>query len=381
MLHFKKEDLLELIREKEKPCLSLYMPLKTGPEVKQNPIRLKNMLRQAEERLQDTGMRKPEAEVFLAPLKEMLESFPFREYQGGGIAVFLSPGKSRYSRFPVNFEERLFVAGRFHIKPLIPIITDNGKYYLLTLSQNRPRLFVGTRYSINQVSVKGMPAGIDDILKYYEEEQQIQQHTISGGAGAVFHGQDTFKENEKKIIREYFRRINDSIRNETAGEKIPLVIACVEYLFSIYSDINDYVNLMDSFIHGNPDDMELEDLCKNAWEIAKTYLEKDKEQAVSSFGHLKGTGKASADIADIVPAACYGRIEHLFLRENVQVHGVFNPTDGSVLLTDDEQAQREDLLDLAAAYTFTGGGRVYSCKRKNMPEDTAAAAVFRYQLP
>lgn len=379
MQHFRKETLLELIREKEKPCLSLYMPLKTGSEFKQNTIRLKNMLRQAEKHLHDTGMRKTEVDKFLEPLHEVLETYPLREYQGGGLAAFSSPGKSRYFRFPINFEERLYVGARFHIKPLIPIITDNGKYYLLVLSLNESRLFLGTRYSIHQVGIKGMPEGIGDILKYYDEEKQIQQHT-SGGTGAVFHGQGTFKENEKNIIREYFHRVNDSIRDETAGENIPLVIACVEYLFPIYRETNDYACLMDRFIHGNPDDMEEAQLCEKAWEIAKAHFEKAREEAAANYGDLKGTDKASADILEIVPAAFYKRIEHLFIKQNTQVNGVFNPQDGSLSLGENKQPESEDLLDMAAACTFAAGGRVYLCEPHNMPEDAAAAAVFRYQL-
>ena len=48
-----------------------------GPQVEQNVIRFKNLLRQAEKELVEWGLREPEAKEFLAPVRVMLEQSSF----------------------------------------------------------------------------------------------------------------------------------------------------------------------------------------------------------------------------------------------------------------------------------------------------------------
>jgi hypothetical protein len=54
-------------------CVSLYMPAhRAGRETEQDPIRFKNLLRQAEERLHAEGMRSAEARNFLKEPQRLL---------------------------------------------------------------------------------------------------------------------------------------------------------------------------------------------------------------------------------------------------------------------------------------------------------------------
>jgi hypothetical protein len=49
------------------PCVSVFMPMhRSGPETQQDPIRLKNLIREAEERLIARGLRTPEAKELRA---------------------------------------------------------------------------------------------------------------------------------------------------------------------------------------------------------------------------------------------------------------------------------------------------------------------------
>jgi len=45
-----RDELKSLMRKKETPCVSIYMPTyRTSPQTKQNPIRLKNLLKSGKE--------------------------------------------------------------------------------------------------------------------------------------------------------------------------------------------------------------------------------------------------------------------------------------------------------------------------------------------
>ena len=60
------DELKSLIENSASPCISIYMQLeKAGPEFRQNPIRFKNLMREAEKRLEEMGIDQDEARAWL----------------------------------------------------------------------------------------------------------------------------------------------------------------------------------------------------------------------------------------------------------------------------------------------------------------------------
>src|SRR5688572_21695413 len=67
------EALKSLIEQQGKWCVSVYMPTyRAGQEQQQNPIRLKNLLAQAEANLLANGLRRPEVQKLMHPAEELL---------------------------------------------------------------------------------------------------------------------------------------------------------------------------------------------------------------------------------------------------------------------------------------------------------------------
>jgi hypothetical protein len=93
-----------------------------------------------------------------------------------GLALFLAPHLSRSYRLPLAFEELAVVAGRFHVKPLLPLFTDDGRFDVLALSQNAVRMLECTRHSARQLELEGVPPNLAEALKYDDPEKQLQYH-------------------------------------------------------------------------------------------------------------------------------------------------------------------------------------------------------------
>ncbi len=135
-----RAELKTLNEEPDGSCVSIFLPThRAGTQTQQDPIRLKNLLREAEERLLAKGLRAPEVDELVAPARESLDDSDFWRHQSNGLAVFLSPGVLRYYRLPLNFEDLVIVANRYHLKPLLPLLTGDGQFYVLALSQNEVR--------------------------------------------------------------------------------------------------------------------------------------------------------------------------------------------------------------------------------------------------
>ena len=84
-----KDEIGSLIDERGDLCVSMYLPThRLGPETQQDPIRLKNLLKQAEERLRNNGLRRADADNILGPARRLLNDRVFWQHQGDGLAVF-----------------------------------------------------------------------------------------------------------------------------------------------------------------------------------------------------------------------------------------------------------------------------------------------------
>ncbi len=378
-----KEGLKTLIEKPEGWCVSIYMPThRAFPETRQDPIRFKNLIREAEERLKATGLRSPEIRKLLKPAKALMKDGLFWQYQADGLAAFISSDLFYHYRLPLKFDELLVVTDRFHIKPLLPLFSNDGQFFILALSQNDVRFFHCNRYSANEVDLGGVPRSLSEALKYDDPEKQLQFHTrtpsATGERSAIFHGQGVGTDDAKNNILRYFQQVDGGLRNILREERAPLVFAGVEYLLPIYREANSYPHLIEKGITGNPEGLKGEELHEQALKIVEPYFLKGQEETMTQYKQLAGSERASNSLKPIVQGAYDGRIDTLFVAVGVQQWGFYDLETRTVHLHPDVEPGDEDLLDFAAVHTFLSGGSVYALKPEQVPDEVPLAAIFRY---
>uniref|UniRef100_A0ACD5GVZ3 Uncharacterized protein n=1 Tax=Desertifilum tharense IPPAS B-1220 TaxID=1781255 RepID=A0ACD5GVZ3_9CYAN len=377
-------DQLANLTQTEEPSISIYLPTeRRSKETRQNPIRFKNLIRQAEEQLIEQGLKTQEAHQLLQAAHE-LDTYDFWQHQSDGLAIFISPSLFRYYRLPLDFEELAVVSDRFHLKPLLSLFTGDGQFYLLALSQNQVRLFQGSRFSISEVELENVPQGIAEALRYDDPEQQLQFHTrtqparAEGDRAAIFHGQGGGEDDAKENILRYFRKVNQGIDELLKGQQIPLVLAGVEYLQPIYREANTYPHLLDKGVTGNPDILKAEELHSPAWEAIEPYFQQAQQEVIERYQELAGTGQTSNALPEVVSTAYYQRVDSLLVPVGIQQWGAFDPQTNQVEVHSEQKVGDEDLIDLAAIHTLLNGGKVYAVEPEAVPNQEPVAAVFRY---
>lgn len=382
-----REELISLIETQKGQCASLFMPTHragAGGEVQQDSIRLKNLLKEAEEKLIQTGIRSPEAEELLEPAMKFLQDRIFWQYQDEGLALFFSQEIFRYYRLPIKFEELVVVSRRFHTKPLLPLLTSSYRFLILALSQNNVRLFQCTPYSVDEIDLKDIdiPKSFDDVLKYEDFEKQIQFHTGTpqsrGDRSAIFHGHGVGTDDINNIIPQYFYQIDKGLNEVLRQESAPLIFAGVDYLLPIYKEANTYPHLLDEGAAGNPDELSGKELHEKAWSIVKPHFQKAENDAAERYRELSATGQTSNTIKEIVPAAYQGRVETLFVAVGLQQWGSFHPDTNTIIFHEEEEQGDQDLLDIASVHTFLKRGVVFAVSPEKVPGNTPLAAIFRY---
>ncbi len=377
MNNLNKEDLRPLLNQAGQWCLSLYLPThRTGPEMRQDPIRLKNLLRSAESQLLSLGVEEDTARKSLRPVQELLADEQFWQQQSEGLALFLSQELFSYYNLPLEVPELAIVTERFHLKPLLRVLGGTGNYYLLTLSQKQVKLFEGTRYSLQELTLPGFPTNIAEAFGEEEAQPQLQAH--SAGRGAVMHGHGDAGTQTKGRLLRFFRQLNTHLREHLADNQAPLVLAGVEYMLPIYREANTYPHLLAEGIHGNPEHLPAAELLQQAWTLVHPQHLRQREQAADLYHQMLGTGRATNRVGETLTAATQGRVATLFVPVGVHRWGNFDAAEQRFEMHTEAQPGDEDLLDLAALQTLAHGGKVYAVKPEQMPDNAPVAAIYRY---
>jgi hypothetical protein len=382
-----KEELRVLLQERNQHCVSIYMPTyRAGKEATKNPVKFKYLLKEAERMMVEAGVSADEASRILEPAAELLGDIYFWRHQSDGLAAFISPNLFRYYRLPVDFKELVVVTNRFHLKPLLSVLSAEGRFFILAISQNKSRLLQGTQLGVEEVDIDTLPSNLAETLKDEFVPKQFQFHTGTppppGGAGprdAIFHGAGNEPDYKDAILR-YFKLVDKGLHDFLKDEKAPLVIAGVDYLFPIYKQANTYPHLFEGFIAGNPELLSAKELHEKAWALLKPYFDREQKEAAQKFIELydRNSPLASGDLKVVVPAAYHGRVDFVFVPVGVQEWGVFYPEQGEVRVEEEQKPGHEDLLDFVAIHTLLNGGTVYAVDPGRMPLQLKVAAVFRY---
>lgn len=380
---FEQADVKRLSAAGGKWCVSLFLPThRAGGHVQQDSIRFKNMLRDAERQMLAAGTRTPDAAALLQPASALLGDSDFWRYQSDGLAVFVAPGEFQCYRVPLPFAESAIVADRLHVKPLLPLLTGDGHFYILGLSQNKTRLLEATRHSVDEIALEGVPASLQEALGVEVYERQLQFHTRApergGRRAAVFHGHGPGHEQSKDQLERFFRQIDAPLCDFLRSDRAPLVLAGVDYYFPIYRSVSRYAQLVEGGVSGNPETMRPEELHGRAWPLVEPGFARDREAALARYRQQVAAGHTSDNIVEIVPAANQGRIDVLFVATDRQQWGTFSRETQEVSLAETATAHNEDLLDRAAVEAWLTGAVVYAMPSQSLPDGTVAAAVYRF---
>lgn len=392
---FNRNELKALLAPRQGPCLSLYMPtVRAGDQTRQNPIRFKNLLREAQGKLAEHGLSPAEVDQFLAPISNLTDNLIFWNQQKEGLALFLAPGFVEHYMVPMEFSERVAVADSFQLKQVFRYLSEDHRFLLLTMSLHGVHLFEVTKDSLHPIDLGPVEAGMNHLLTMHGVEVEeitegqrpggppTDRAGFKGGAGSwpTRQGSEDPNERNRERIKEYFRAVDEALSPILLHDNTPLLLAGVDYLHPIFRECCDYRFLVDKGLHGNYEEVPRDDLHAQAWEAMGATFRAKQEQAEARFHELLGTGLASNEVEQVVTAACQGRIETLFVPVGVQTWGRWIPEEARVELSRNggNGDGATDLLNLSAVQTLMTGGDVLAVDPARVPGEGQIAAVFRY---
>lgn len=400
-----RDTLLRLAGRAEWPSVSVYLPLdKLGIHTDADRIRLRNLVKQATERLVADGMRESAADAMMASITDLVTTPA--PWAGGpsGLVLLVTPDATEQLWVDVTMPELVVVGDRFYLRPLYAAYRGEKKAWALAIDSNKTRLFHLDPASIEEVALpKGTPTSLAEEAKYDLHEESLQYHTVPGATpegahgvnAAMFHGHGAEQDFDKVARGQFMLQLSRGVVERIGAESAePLVLLGVDNMIDEFRANSDYAHIAPEKVVGATDYLSPADVLREVLAVLAPRVEAAGAADVDEYRELAGTGKSSSDPSEIVAAAATGRVKTLIMDDSSGPWGYFDRTNFDVtrlckveprFLRDTMDAPGDtdiydcgwDLIDLAAAETVRHGGTVRAYRGEASPIQ-GAAAVFRY---
>jgi hypothetical protein len=373
MAIFSKKAFTQLANLHEQDSSSFYIPSYRSGDNEKAKIIFKNQIQAIKKKLEASGKGENYINGYIKPLNKILDDSIFWRHLSDGLAIFHSMKTHEKYSVPVPFADYHHLDNQFYLLPMIPFFNGNGRFYILNISLNKTILYEGSRDEIGRVQIKDhIPGSMEDTVGYDYRQKNLQFRTGQADShGAHFHGHGAGKDDKDKEIIQFLRAVDKGFTEIAGKSGKPLIVACVDDIFSKYKQINNYQNLHEENISGNPDEIDTIFLHEKAWELLKNKFWKLKRTALVEFEKYQNKGITTNDIRKIVYESLNGNIDTLFVRKGAQIWGIYNPKTLNVKVDDQQNSGNECLIDKSSKATFMQGGNVFIESSEEMPDKTS----------
>jgi hypothetical protein len=374
--------LRELLKGDEPPCISLYQPThRANPDSLQDPIRYKNLVRDAERSLREKYSGR-DVRPLLEPLQALADDYNFWTHQRDGLAVLASAGRFEVFQFQRPVPELAVVADSFHVKPLLRILQSADRFQVLGLSRQAIRLFEGNRDVLDEIELSpAVQQAVSGVLEADRKEPHVEVWTPGSGASGegVRHGTGSRADEVDSATERFFRAADRAVLehySRPSGQ--PLLLAALPEHHGHFRRISRNPFLLADGIEIHPDDLPIEALRERAWRAIEPHYLARLAGLVETFGVARSRGLGSDDLAQVANGAASGRVATLLIEADRHVPGRLDPATGAVDYDDLANPEVDDLLDDLAEAVLRTGGEVVVVPADRMPTDTGLAATFRH---
>lgn len=342
---FEMRNLRELMYPQEGPCVSIYLATEHWRE------RLPVVLEEVAGRL--SRMFAPDvAELAFKPLLGLAQRLALEEKDGNfralqGVAVFRSTSKVGFVLLRDPVSEEVVVADSFHLLPVIDLIQDSHKYYVMTLRDDRICLYLGTTQGI-ELTTDSAPG---------------PEHR-RGKKGSV-------------DVERFYLTINERLRKSGELGHSPLILLGTPERIALYRSVNSYPHVIEEPVSGHFALDQEEKIRVQIWtRLSHWYAEKE-QAAIQEFSRFKHQHRAVDSLEQIAKASVKGRVKTLMVARGVHLWGLVSKDSGRVALPEISSAPRtDDVLDDLAELVVSRGGQVIALEKNQMPTNSPVAAVY-----
>ncbi len=346
------------------PALTIILPThRTAPDNRQDPIRVRNLVQQASERLlAEIGRR--EAEPLLTRLEHLIAQIDFR-HTLDGLALFVHRDFARAFSLPFSVPERIVVDETFFTRDLIHALNRLVRYWVLVLGEKPTRLLEGTHDTLIEVTERGFP----------------QIHEGPGGTAPLPGGFGVRKSAYRdERHRQFFRQVDAAFRSIWAEDPLPLVVVGIDRHLAFFQEVTEHRQAILTTITGSHSKTSPARLARLVWPLVEMNMQSVRDRALAELEEATGASKMVATIGEVWRLAHEGRGALLLVEEDFHYPAVVDASGWHLQPAADPMAPGalDDAVDDVIETVLAKQGRVVFVENGRLSAYGRIALVLRY---
>lgn len=355
-----KNILKKLEKVASENCVTILLQThRTTPDNEQDPILLKNLVRDAETRLL-ADLDKREANAIIEKIKTLANSIDHK-LNLESLVLFVNENIAEFVRLPIHVENRVVIDETFATRDLMRALNSEHSYYVLVLNRDKARLIEAFNDRVTKEIKTGFPITNDNLHPSKTSEAAIAAR-------------------QSNLQREFFNNVDKSLVEVLKQKNLPVIIHTEESNYSEYLKIADRKDSIVANVSGDRLSDKDHYIIDEVWPTAEKLNEKRKEGRIAELKAAASSNKFLTDYNDIWSALENGNGKTIFVRR-----GFFQPAkinNGSIELVSQEDATKagvvDDIIDEMIEKILNIGGDAVFLEEEDLKQYQGLVLITRY---
>ncbi|MBI1294901.1 hypothetical protein GC175_08085 [bacterium] len=359
-----RHDILVLQQISGYPCVTITLPThRTSPQNRQDPVRVKNLLKEATDRLL-SEFDKREIDPLLVRMENLAESIDFRHVHDG-LVLCVNQDVGHLFHLPYTIPERVIIDKSFFTRDLVYVMNRHLRYWTLVLSEQPTRLFEATRDDLIEIREEGFPL---------THEGPGGAQPLPGGFGVQ---RSAYRDEQH---RQFFRQVDSALRPFLVDDPLPLVVVGVDRFLSFFNEVSEHKDAIVATLNGSHDRTSPHELGKLVWPLLSDHFAEQKQTALSALDQAVGEKKYASAIGEVWHLAQQGRGKLLLVEENYHQPARLDESGMHLIPTDEATGPEmmEDAVDEIIEIVLRKQGQVVFVPDGVLEAHQRIALVLRF---
>ncbi len=363
--------LADLKARQDDPAISILMPThRSFPDNKQDPITLKNLVKQAEERLL-SQMDKREVWPIMEAINAKVEAHDHSQNLEG-LALFAGGGRADIVRLPFTVNERAIIDHNFTTRDITRGLFDSVNYFVVVISREYGRLF----QAYNDRLVHEFDRGTD-LQGYSFPIKNTSLYSTSGHDRSQAPSEDN-------LLKEFLNVVDKSlqeIQGMRGSDRLPVIVMGDARNVGLFKQLSDRTDDIVGEVTNSADlETDAHALVADAQQVVALHREAVEAAAMDQRGQASGANRLLTEFSDIYRSAGEGNCERLYVRRGFIQPGVMDGDARTVTLSEDASADgvTDDVVDELIELVQANGGDIAFLSAGTLGEEAPLALQTRY---
>ena len=357
-MDIKLKQLKDIISES---CVTIILNThRTKPDNLKDPLKLKNLVKEAENRLLSYKSKR-DASLVISKINELADNIDHSRNLES-LILFVNEDIAEFIRLPIAVNDRVIIDKTFATRDLVRALHQETNYYVLVLSKQKVRLIEA--YNDRVVKEVSDPFPIEN--KHFFASSKAEMANAS---------------RVRNLVAEFFNRVDKELNVVRKQNPLPVLICSEETNYYEYIKIADQKStIFETYLNKNRLDEKDHAIVSQAWEIIKKQIAKKNNERKSELLSAMSAGKVLGDASEIWKAIFAGRVQTIFIER-----GMFQPAiieNNAISFVSDEEIGNKEVTDdiygemIEANMSF--GGDVVFMPKGELKAFNGFAATTRY---